>query len=169
MKLNIRYDNRYQSVEVELEQMEGWLNISVGDGTSKEEREAAVQEMVEERINRPEYNSWHKMDRHRGMPKKPGRKEDQAADATDGIEYQEDIAYTRRLEKKESYEAACGAVREILQKKPEWADAVIAVYIEGESIREYAARIGANENNITQKLKRARAKLQKIFADRQIF
>ncbi len=51
--------------------------------------------------------------------------------------------------------AICDWVRKVLVKKPEWADAFIAVRMDGESIREYAARIGADENNITQKLKRA--------------
>ena len=50
----------------------------------------------------------------------------------------------------------------------EWADAFIAVRLDGESIREYAARIGADENNITQKLKRAEKKLRENYIDRQI-
>lgn len=71
-------------------------------------------------------------------------------------------------ERKVDDEAVCQIIRRVLEKKPEWADAVIAVFINGESIRGYAARIGANENNITQKLKRARKKLQNYFANRQI-
>lgn len=69
--------------------------------------------------------------------------------------------------KNEDNEAVCQTVRTVLEKKPEWADAVIAVFINGESIREYSARVGANENNITQKLKRAKKKLQNFFANRQ--
>lgn len=53
-------------------------------------------------------------------------------------------------------------------KKPEWADAFIAVRMDGESIREYAARIGADENNITQKLKRAEKKLRENYKNSQI-
>lgn len=37
----------------------------------------------------------------------------------------------------------------------------------GEKIRDYAARIGASENNITQKLKRAKKKLGEHYAERQ--
>lgn len=40
---------------------------------------------------------------------------------------------------KESYEAACSWVRKVLIKKTEWADAFIAVRMDGEPIREYAA------------------------------
>ena len=44
----------------------------------------------------------------------------------------------------------------------------IAVRIDGMSIREYASSIGASENNITQKLKRATQKLRKEIENRQI-
>jgi len=47
----------------------------------------------------------------------------------------------------------------VLAKKPEWADAFIKVRLDGMSIRDYAAKIGASENNITQKLGRAAKKL----------
>ena len=55
-----------------------------------------------------------------------------------------------------------------LRCSPERADAFIAVRLDGEPVREYAARIGANENNITQKLKRAAQKLKENYKDRQI-
>ena len=58
--------------------------------------------------------------------------------------------------------------RPVLAKKPEWADAFIAIRLDGESVREYAARIGADENNISQKLKRAEKKLKENYKDRQI-
>lgn len=62
-------------------------------------------------------------------------------------------------DERESYEAICSYVRKVLAKKPEWADAFIAVRMDEETIRKYAARISADENNITQKLKRAEKKL----------
>ena len=65
-------------------------------------------------------------------------------------------------------EEITGWIRGVLAKKPEWADAFIAVRINGMSIREYASSIGADENNITQKLKRATKKLQKEYKNRQI-
>lgn len=65
-------------------------------------------------------------------------------------------------------EEICDWIRSTLSKKPEWADAFIAVRINGISIREYARSIGADENNITQKLKRATKKLGKEYPNRQI-
>lgn len=168
MKLRLRYEDSFQEIEIELGEMEGWLNISVGADESIDNREKRVQETVDVLLNRPDYNNWHKMARHRGVPSKPYRKDDQDTDDTDGMECMEDINYTRQIEERESYDAVCDDVRTALPNKPKWAEAVISVYINGENIRDYARRIGENENNISQKLKRAKKKLKNFFHDRQI-
>ena len=87
MKLKIRYENTFQEIEVELREMEGWLDISVESDEPIDDREKRVQETVDILLNRPEYNNWHAMDRHRGVPSKPYRKDDQDADDTDGLSY----------------------------------------------------------------------------------
>ena len=62
------------------------------------------------------------------------------------------------------YPSGTGTINnKVLFKKPEWADAFIAVRMEGKPIREYAARVGADENNISQKLKRAEKKLAEAY------
>lgn len=64
MKLKIRYENTFQEIEVELREMEGWLDISVESDEPIDDREKCVQETVDILLNRPDYNDWHKMDRH---------------------------------------------------------------------------------------------------------
>jgi DNA-directed RNA polymerase specialized sigma24 family protein len=151
----------------------------------------SAQEIIDGEFNRPLYNDWHREHRRRTeFPDYQSRDEQDGALANP-IEYAPDT-YTCRIAgsgcrrngktvpdmslvsrdelnraKNEDNEAVCQTVRTVLEKKPEWADAVIAVFINGESIREYSARVGANENNITQKLKRAKKKLQNFFANRQ--
>ena len=146
-----------------------------GDDLTQDEKERLIQEEWEKKFNRPDYNSWHKFDRHRGYSKaQPGK--DSIEDEIDSSEpLMDEVAddrifrkYEIEYEKKEDYEAVCRWVRKILVKKPEWADAFIAVYLNDESIRNYAARIGADENNITQKLKRAKKKLRENYKNRQI-
>lgn len=140
-----------------------------GEGFTQAQREKMIQGEWNEQFNRPEYNNWHKFDRHRGYSKaQPGK--DGIEDEINSSEPLMDEVADERIfrkyeiehEKKEDYEAVCRWVRKILVKKPEWADAFIAVYLNDESIRNYAARIGADENNITQKLKRAKKNLEKI-------
>ena len=177
MKLKIRYENEYQTVELdEKSTKEMWVSLGFEDEeTEQEEKERRIQEAFDEQFNRPEYNNWHKFDRHRGYSKaQPG--EDSIEDEIGSSEpLMDEVAddrifrkYEIEHEKKEDYEAVCQWVRKVLVKKPEWADAVIAVYLDGEMIREYAAHIGADENNITQKLKRAKKKLRENYKNRQI-
>ena len=66
MKIKIRYENEYQTLEVENVELERWLNISISEDESQEDYEKRIQDVIEERFNRPDYNSWHKHDRHTG-------------------------------------------------------------------------------------------------------
>lgn len=177
MKLKIRYENGYQTIELdEKSTQEMWVRFGFEDEkTEQGEKERRIQEVFDEQFNRPEYNNWHKFDRHRGYSKAQHGK-DSIEDEIDSFEPLMDEVADDRIfrkdeiehEKKEDYEAVCQWVRKILVKKPEWADAFIAVSLNGESIRDYAARIGADENNITQKLKRAKKKLRENYKNRQI-
>ena len=177
MKLKIRYDATYQTLDLDAKETEQlWVSLDLdGEGLSQEEREALIQDAWEERFNRPEYNNWHKFNRHRGETKaKPGKDEtEEDLDASEPLmdEVADDRIFQRDeldREERESYDAICQWVREVLVKKPEWADAFIAVRMDGEPIREYASRNGVDENNITQKLKRAEKKLREKYLNRQI-
>ena len=66
MKIKIRYENEYQTLEVENVELERWLNISISENESQEDYEKRIQDVIEERFNRPDYNCWHKHDRHTG-------------------------------------------------------------------------------------------------------
>ena len=66
------------------------------------------------------------------------------------------------------YEDICQWIHKALGKKKDWADMFIAVRIDGIPIREYARSIDADENNISQKLKRAEKKLKEFLENHQI-
>ena len=66
MKIKIRYENEYQTLEVENMELEKWLNVSISEEESQEDYEKRIQDVIEERFNRSDYNSWHKHDRHTG-------------------------------------------------------------------------------------------------------
>ena len=66
MKIKMRYEDAYQTLEVETKEIEKWLNISISEVESEEDYEKRIQEEIEVRYNRPDYNSWHKHDRHTG-------------------------------------------------------------------------------------------------------
>lgn len=168
MKIRVRYENGYQTLEADAEKL--WVSLSLegSENLTQGEKENLIQDAFEEQFNKPEYNNWHKFDRHRGNLKTPFRKDDEAEDESDGMEtvpdYSDEINRTARYE----YDAVCQRIRQALGKKQDWADMFIAVRIDSIPIREYAASIGADENNITKKLKRTEEKLRVFFQNRQI-
>lgn len=131
-----------------------------------------VQEMFD-LLNSKEYNNWRKFDRHWGFSKAKPNDEGEEVDTSEPL--MKEVADDRVFRKDEiirdcqnEYQDVCQWIRKVLGKKEDWADMFIAVRIDGMSIRDYASSIGADENNITQKLKRATQKLQKEYKNRQI-
>lgn len=180
MKISIKYENTNEnkppvSMTIEVPDEDCTLMIEVDyqnrleEETDKESvKRRNIQEIMDEHFNKPLYNNWHKFDRHRGNLTKQFRKDDETEDESDGMETVPDYSDESNRTSRYEYEAVCQRVRQALGKKQDWADMFIAVRIDGMPIREYAASIGADENNITQKLKRAEKKLQGIFKNRQI-
>ena len=178
MKLKIRYDNAYQTLELDAEATEQlWITLSLeGDGLSQEEREKLIQDEWEERFNKPDYNSWHKFDRHRGFSKAQSENKDGEDDDDTSEPLMEEVADDRifrrdeiERDKHDSYESICQWVREVLVKKPKWAEAFIAVRMDGVSVNDHAAAIGVSDASIVSKwLARAEKKLKENYPNRQI-
>lgn len=170
MKLRVRYENEFQTIELDSEATrQMWVSLSLeGEGLSDEETENRIQEAFDEQYNRPEYNVWHKETRHIDpTPKRKrmdGRKGYIQADPEDtGFDIMDYLLSVTDDHSDLEYEEICSWVRSALIKKPEWAEAFIAVRIDGMTIREYAVEVGDSENNITQKLNRAAKKLKEVY------
>lgn len=161
MKIKMRYDNTYQTLEVDADEM--WVSLSLESGASftQEEKEQLIQNEVEERYNKPEYNNWHKMGRHRGDPKRPFRKDDDEADNSDGLDLVPDYSDEERRERKEDYDAVCQKLRTLL--KSEYAEVIIAVVLDDKTPEEYAAETGLHKDAIYKRLQRAKKKCAKIW------
>jgi hypothetical protein len=169
MKIKIRYENEYQTLEVENVELERWLNISISEDESQEDYEKRIQDVIEERFNRPDYNSWHKHDRHTGnayMKSKDGTVEVNTEEAimcraADKSAFNSSIdGVHNQLE----YEECCETLRSLL--KPAVADMVIAIALDGYTVGEYAASIGDDSNNVSHRYRRAIRKLKKFFQKR---
>ena len=172
MRLSIRYENQFQSIELnEEETQEMWVSLSL-EGENLE-KEKLIQKTFDEKFNKPEYNIWHRETRHLTTPKERFNDDGDEYDTSEPL--MKEVADDRIFRKDEierayqdDYEGVCKWIRTALGKKQNWADMFIAVRIDGMSIREYASSIGADENNITQKLKRATKKLEQEYKNRQI-
>lgn len=161
MKLKIRYENKYQTVEVNSDEM--WVSLSLeGDeNLTQEEKETMIQEAFEEQFNRPEYNSWHKFNRHRGNLKKQFRKDDEDTDESDGLDAVGDYSQDEERNSQYEYEDLCLRIRKAL--KSEYADVIIAVYIDDMTPEEYAQRNGLKRDTVYKRLQRAKKKMREIF------
>ena len=159
MKLKIRYENTYQTLEVETDAMKSWLSIDVEDG---EDVEAAIQERFEEVWNRPDYNNWHHLNRYIGQPQKAYRRDDEEDETGDGVDTLPDTSQMDALERKMEDEECRAKVRAVL--KPEYADVLIAVDMDGMTAREYAESHGEKENTVSHRRMRAKKKLREIFS-----
>ena len=177
MNLKIQYEDKYQDITLNNKDFEDtWISVDLAivkdedlkpevkeeislkgkESLPMAEREVLLQKAWKVIFNRPDYNNWHKLERHK----------DYNTDVSG--EYVMSSSYNpyEEMETEENYNEICRQIRECL--KPEWAELFIAVHIDGETIRDYAASIGESENNLTKKLERAEKKLKKIFSKRQI-
>lgn len=178
MKLEIRYDNTVQNIDLDAEETEQlWVSLSLeGEGLTQAQREKMIQDEWNEQYNKPEYNNWHKFDRHRGFSKAQPGKDDDEDDADTSEPLMKEVADDRIFRKdeierdrRESYDAICQWVRKVLVKKPKWADAFIAVRMDGVSVNDHAASIGVSDASIVSKwLARAEKKLKENYPNRQI-
>lgn len=166
MKIKIRYENEYQTLEVENVELERWLNISISEDESQEDYEKRIQDVIEERFNRPDYNSWHKHDRHTGnayMKSKDGTVEVNTEEAIMFRASDKSAFYSsiNSVHNQIEYEEYCKILRSLL--KPEIAEMVIAIVLDGLSVGEYAESIGEDSNNVSHRYRRAIKKLKKVF------
>ena len=168
MKLRIRYENELQILELNAEDTEKlWVSLSLeGEGLSQDEKEQLIQDTWEERFNKPEYNCWHKHDRHSGaavIKNKDGSKEvntdeavyERAADKT---------AFTKSIDAVEDqmvYEDWCKRIRAAM--KQDYAEMIIAIHLDGMEPCEYAESIGEKPNTLNHRLQRAEKKFKEIF------
>lgn len=137
MKLKIRYENEMQILELNSAATEQlWVSLSLeGEGLSQEEREQRIQDAFDEQYNRPEYNIWHRETRHIDPTPKckrfDGRRgyiqADPDDDAFDIMDYLYTTTDDELYANDSEYDEICAWVRKVLFKKPEWADAFIAV------------------------------------------
>ena len=176
MELKIRYENEMQTIvlnDQETEQL--WISLSIEDeGLSQQEREQRIQEVWEEKMNKPEYNIWHRETRHidptpkrKRMDGRRGYIQGDPDDAAfDIMDYLLTTPGPDTHAGTDEYEEVCSWVRQVLQKKPDWAEAFIAVCLDGEEETAYARRIGDTQSNVAHKLARAKKKLQENLVNR---
>ncbi len=161
MKLKVVYENKAQYLEINDEEL-ARLTVSLGinaSGATHEEKEQMVQEAFDAQFNRTDYNNWHKMERHWGNPETKGDSDEK--DYNNGLGINDGYDQFAEEEKRWEEEEVRAKIRKTLP--PLQADAVIAVYLDGVSVTEYAVAKGVTKSAISQRLETAKKKLKNIF------
>jgi hypothetical protein len=172
MKIRILYDNKPTYLEVPDEDCSIMIDADYMDRLiSAEDKETvtrrSLQEIMEERFNKPEYNNWHKFDRHRGMPKRQFRKEDEGEDETDHMDTLPDYSDEVNWAKQAEYEDVCDLIRKNL--KHQQAELLIAIVLDGVSVSEYADREGVSASAISHRMETAIKNFKKVFPESSTF
>lgn len=172
MKIKVSYDNTKQTLEVDRDEM--WLSLSLddADGMTPKEMEKRIQDRFDEMFNRPEYNNWHKHDRHSSPTAAPKKLDgtkgkvklvDEESDEPAGntIDLFPDMTDTVERDKQYDYDAVCGILRQYL--KPEQAELLIEIHINKVPKQEYAAHLGISPSAVSHRLETAEKNFKKVF------
>ena len=190
MELKIRYENGYQTINLNTEDTKKmWVSLSLeGEGLSQEEKESRIQEAFEEQYNKPEYNIWHRETRHIDpTPKRKrmdgrrgyicGEKDDDSFDIMDylAITYPECVVDDEEDETAKWYESVLELIQE--KVKPDFVDTLIAIASKRTTPKQIASKmVNAKElsddeyeklvikeaNKISKKYNRALEKIKKF-------
>lgn len=172
MKLAVRYDNQKQTIEVDRDEMKAWLKIGVTPDMTIADEEKAINKRFNELFNRPDYNSWHKFDRHTDYDARPKRmdgrrgnvvlSDDEDEDAGGcNIEAFPDNRSNEKRDRSLEDEEFISKLRSTL--KPDQAELLIAVYIDKISKQDYAARLGISPSALSHRLETAEKNFKKHF------
>ena len=170
MKIKIRYENQITTIDVPEEDcavtIQTDYEMRLAEATDKAAVAPRTMQEIMDELNHADYNSWHRYNRHQdklGLQKRlngkrtfcisPDEKGGEESELYPDFSDEEDRA------KNEDYEAVCQFIRSVL--KPANADLVIAVVLDGMTVRAYAQMTGDNENNVSHRLKYSEKLLKK--------
>ena len=88
MKIKVRYENSYQYLELDAEAADQlWVSLSLGSHTdlTDKEKQKQLQSAFEAKFNKPDYNNWHQLNRHRGESKVKSEDGEDERDASEPL------------------------------------------------------------------------------------
>ncbi len=181
MKIRIRYENQMTTIDVPEEDFTLMIQLDYEKRLAESDDPMSVkkrspQEIIDDYFNKPDYNNWHRHWRHtdgKPVPRIQGTNQplDDNADEREEEHHftMDEFPDTAAMEKRKQEEEDCELRAWIRGRlKPDYAEMVIAIHIDGMSVNDYAIRIKDNPNNVSHRLKRAEKKLKEIWTKRPI-
>ena len=165
MKVTLKYDqgiktNEVVELEVPTHEFEEMIEFDYQERLAKADEGETVerrtpQEILDE-MNRGEYNSWQTHNKRHTV----GASSMEEGEEANIIDLLEDRSQLEAYERQEDYEEQCQRIRNEFKLKPDQADMVIAICLDGMAVKDYAEEIGDKPNNVMHRLKRAKKLLK---------
>lgn len=169
MIIKMRYEDKFQELEVDATDAGKWVNINIDDCENQEEFEKRIQEQVDEQYNKPEYNIYHRKTRHLGDAKFRNKECVVEVNTDEALirKAVDDSIFTKgmdELEHRMECEYQDKRCRDFIcsHLTSAQADMVIAIVLEDKTVSEYAALIDDEPNNVSHRYRRAINKLKKF-------
>ena len=132
----------------------------------KVKRCSTVQEMFDI-MNTREYNNWRKYQRHIGVSvAMPEESEEEISEPLMGEVVDDRIFRKDELARDREWDDEELRTKIRATLKPDYAEMIIAIHLDGMSCIEYAASIEQKPNTVNHRLQRAEKKLREIFEKR---
>ncbi len=188
MKIRIRYENQFTTMDVPEEDFETMIQQDYEERLARAADPAAVrrrspQEILED-LNRADYNCWQKHWRRMDDHPRPPRLDHKAgylARQDDGNSFHPDDGDGTRQYTVEDFPDLAGMEKQISEEqdqelrewireqlKPDYAEMLIAIHMEGMKGNDYAALTGVQKSAVSHRLRRAEKKFQEIYKKRQL-
>lgn len=180
MKIKIRYENQNMTIDVPEEDFTVMIQLDYEKQLAEANDPASVkrrtpQEIMDERFNKPDYNNWHKHNRHWDVDAIPssiyGGKQHVSADLDDsgekhhfGMDEFPDLKSMVKQQDQERDQELRAWIRKML--KADYAEMLIAIDMDGMSVTDYAKQIGETRTAVSHRLQRAEKKLKEFFQKR---
>jgi len=163
MKVTLKYDqgikaNEVVSLEIPAQEFETMIEFDYQERLMKAEEGELVerrtsQEILDE-MNRIERNSWRRYKEHTSYSNVVLKREDDQLVEEEIIDTFADNSQLEDFEKEIDYEEQCQKIRQLL--KPDQADMVIAICLDGVRVKDYAEQIGITAKQVTDRLSYAK-------------
>ena len=177
MNITICYENHKTTLDVPEEDFALMIRLDYEKRLAEAKNPSIVtprspQEIMEERFNSPDYNNWRKFHRHWKADAAPIQVSNPSrclsADPDESgqphhfdMDEFPDLAGMEKQKQDERDRELREWIRNNL--KPDYAEMLIAIRMEGMTVTDYAARINEKRTNVSHRLSWAEKKFKEIF------
>ena len=166
VKIKYKVEDKTMEFDLTVDDVKGWVNISIDDEDDENVIQEKVQEIVDDDYNKPEYNIWHRETRHIGFVKSVDNDGDEDIDSDESMYYaaKDKTPFIKDdfdRKEQEMREQFISMLRQFLDDDS--IKMFIMLKLDGYSNIEYAEMTNDTPNNVSHKLRRIIKKIREKY------